>query len=673
MKERSKKVVVLGALLMAIAVAVAIALIVNRTAPVVPTENVPTIWEAARKSPMHAAHIERGKVACSECHTNGFLEKPSETACVKCHEKPAKNAHHGAETAPTTCLTCHAFGAGKQGATCVACHGAVVANANANANANAFPAGSDAGRSAHALAKHVSKVVACAACHDVHGDRAAGARVVLADCTACHASTSVAHGKTVVTAREGVDASTPLLEVAMRFATDARAAKELRDGGVPSDGGHTSHAGAVQVCTTCHAPHSGGAEARGTCVSCHAGKDADAHDAPRVDPRGRNVAGHQACTTCHEPHRATKDATRTCEGCHGDHRAATTNAATTKAGHTACTTCHTPHAPAEAGASCASGACHGGKTALASSRVAAHAKCNSCHDVHQPTKSPALACVRCHGDVQPKHPGFTTKTAGPSACVGCHTAHPATAGAKSAASATSVACSSCHAKAHGDKGFHVGGVTCTQCHSAHDFGAAMLRPHGATPTNAAALPKTPAKPEALAQCARCHAAEKAAVAQRPGHTDCESCHGAAHNPVKKPACATCHAQEVATAPKGHSACASCHDSHSGARGTRAVCTNCHAEKAKAPHGNLGNGCASCHAAHGPKGILVPPPCTTCHTQAKLEGLHSASGHAANCASCHSSHAAPRSDRATCTSSCHVDRRNHQPEAKLCKGCHMFEK
>jgi len=316
--------------------------------------------------------------------------------------------------------------------------------------------------------------------------------------------------------------------------------------------------------------------------------------------------------------------------------------------------------------------------------VSAHAKCSNCHDAHEPTKSPALACVRCHGEVQPKHPAFTTKAAGPSACVGCHAAHPADvkpgrAATSAAAAPTSVACSSCHAKAHGDKGFHVGGVTCTQCHAAHDFGSTMLRAHGAAlpgakPTAVNAAPsKTATKPEALALCARCHAEQKTAVAARPGHADCESCHGAAHNPVKKPACGACHAQELATAPKGHAACASCHDSHSGARGTRATCTNCHAEKAKAPHGGLSNGCASCHAAHGPKGVMTPPACVTCHTPAKLEGLHGSSAHAANCASCHSSHAAPRSDRATCTSACHVDRRNHQPEAKLCKGCHMFRK
>jgi hypothetical protein len=35
------------------------------------------------------------------------------------------------------------------------------------------------------------------------------------------------------------------------------------------------------------------------------------------------------------------------------------------------------------------------------------------------------------------------------------------------------------------------------------------------------------------------------------------------------------------------------------------------------------------------------------------------------------HFPPRADRATCTGSCHADRRNHQPDAKICTGCHVF--
>jgi hypothetical protein len=31
------------------------------------------------------------------------------------------------------------------------------------------------------------------------------------------------------------------------------------------------------------------------------------------------------------------------------------------------------------------------------------------------------------------------------------------------------------------------------------------------------------------------------------------------------------------------------------------------------------------------------------------------------------------DRATCTGTCHTDRRTHQPQAQVCTGCHAFAK
>lgn len=647
MKSR-KRLIALVALIAAIALAVTFAAIRMRTAPVTPTQLVPPTWEQARTSPMHAAHVERGKIACNECHTTGFggQQKPNEAACTKCHEAAAKKAHHGSDASPTKCVTCHAFGAGKQGATCVECHGAKGKDAGS---------AEGAGRAAHELARHVSKEAACLACHDVHGDAAKGARVVLADCTACHTSIAVTHGKESAGGHAGADpadAGESFDAAVARFAADSRAAAGLRDGG------GAAHGGSAQVCTTCHAPHSPALAARETCATCHAGTNAS--NAPRIAPRGKHVAGHEACVTCHEPHRARKADVRGCEGCHADHASALATE-----GHTACTGCHAPHAPAEARASCASSTCHGAKVTLASARVSSHQKCESCHDPHRPTESPALACARCHADVKPKHPGFKSKMVVATACVGCHAPHPTAAAAAKAT--TSSPCSSCHTKAHGDGSLHAGGVTCTKCHAPHEFGSAMLASHGGGV-------KGKAKPETLALCAQCHAERTRSVAARPGHADCTGCHGATHTPTKKPACTQCHAQEAASAPRGHAACTQCHDAHSGDLGKHAVCTSCHAEKTKALHGALpGASCASCHAAHGPKGIVTPPPCATCHTPAKLEGLHGIGAHAANCASCHSSHTPPRSDRATCTTTCHTDRKTHQPAAQLCKGCHMFRK
>ena len=672
MSRRAKLLALLALLAVALAAAIGFRVVAKRTPPVSPTQTVPSTWQTARKTTMHETHLA-GKVACATCHTQGFETKPAEATCAQagCHEKAAAQAHRGDPKAPTTCTTCHAFAKGQADATCASCHGSATSTGDG---------GTDAARAAHALARHVSKDVACAACHDVHGDPAAKARVTLADCTACHTTTAVAHGRVREPARpdaehagDARDAGESSDAAVARFAADSRAAAGLRDAG----------GGAVaQVCTACHAPHVAAVAARDTCATCHVGgavtrataSDAAARSgesflvgfAPRIEPRGPHVAGHAACIPCHEPHRAEKADARRCEDCHADHRSAITPAA-----HTACTGCHTPHAPTEARGSCASAGCHAGKAVLAAPKVAAHAACASCHDPHKPAASPALACVKCHGEVQPKHPGSVSKISGASTCIGCHAPHGGAAAKAAQPVAIATTCSSCHTKAHGDRSLHAGGVACTTCHKPHDFAAALL--HDAAGRSAHGIPAPAAKTEAAALCATCHAAKTAAVSARPGHAECGSCHGAAHTPVKKPACATCHAAETASAHRGHSACTQCHDAHSGSLGTHAACASCHADKPKEQHGALPGGCATCHTPHGPKGVTTPPACTTCHAKPTLNGLHSVAAHNTRCASCHATHAPVRSDRATCTGTCHEDRRNHQPEAKVCKGCHMFRK
>src|SRR5690606_13845489 len=250
--------------------------------------------------------------------------------------------------------------------------------------------------------------------------------------------------------------------------------------------------------------------------------------------------------------------------------------------------------------------------------------------------------TKCHSAISPAHPAAKNG----SACTGCHAPHPKKPGVATAT------CASCHTKAKTDHGFHSAKTACTACHAPHQFALARAATTGAA---------------GGAFCARCHAPQGSAVAARPGHAECRACHGEPHAPNKKPSCQPCHAQQVATAPKGHQACASCHDSHSGSLGAHAACASCHSDKPQALHGN--QDCTTRPRPHGPKGVAQPPACTSCHT--KMPGAHAAPAHAARCASCHSSHAPPRADRATCTGSCHVDRRNHQPEAKICTGCHVF--
>ena len=499
-------------------------------------------------------------------------------------------------------------------------------------------------------------------------------RVVLSDCTTCHAGITASHGNFSAVDSRGVHASPPPPpDPSGGWADDAGALLALREAGAPASaflghdaGAHAaltpSHALPGQVCSTCHAPHAAKEAARATCVGCHAQSNKDprilatltgdratlARIAPAIEPRGKNAAGHPECITCHEPHRAKRADVRACEGCHADRREVASNK-----GHATCTGCHAPHAPGEARASC--NTCHAGKAALASTlgvtprtptRVTAHAACESCHDPHKPNVSPAAACQGCHTNVKPTHPPGKTGT-----CTGCHTPHP-TAPPTAAKTASVVACSSCHTKASNDHGFHSSAVTCKQCHAPHRFALAQTR---SSPAAGAAF------------CSSCHAPKAALTSKLAGHADCRGCHAEPHTPVKKPGCAKCHAQETATAPKGHADCQSCHEPHSGSLGEHKVCTSCHATKEKALHAQLG--CQTCHRPHGPNGKPTPPTCASCHT--KLPGLHSVGPHAASCQSCHSSHGPPRSDRATCTTTCHTDRRNHQPQAPVCKGCHLF--
>lgn len=655
---RGRRALALLVLAAAAAALLAVFAIQERTPPRSPTEQVPVIWQTAREAPMHVFHVGEKKIACVECHASPDAA-PTEEACAKCHAAETQTAHRGAGDFTTTCLSCHAFGAGGPPKTCNACHASATRVA-----------------AAPALEHHAGAELPCGACHSVHGSE----RAVLSDCTTCHRETSAVHGGFEARAREqGLDAS-------MDLSLDAAVLAFLREAGAPAphdaatarsrgpfDGGRVASdpraALPGQVCGACHAPHSGKEAARGTCEGCHV----DAHRAdrasagaaprapsavlasraPAVAPRGPRVAGHEACVTCHEPHRARRVDVRACEGCHADRRAAGQ-----VAGHAACSGCHAPHAPAEAKASC-SATCHANVVTLAAPRVAAHASCTSCHDPHRPDASAGQACVRCHESTKPSHPA-TASAKGAQACTGCHAPHGGRAASPGAAAAahgprapahgaTAAACTSCHTNAKDDRALHAKGTACTSCHAPHAF---RLAGAGAS------------------LCAGCHAKEAKATTARPGHASCAGCHGAAHAPNAKPACKSCHVEEARTAPAGHASCTSCHEAHSGSLGGRASCTSCHANKATALHANVAQGCATCHRPHGPKGVARPAPCASCHTKPSLQGLHSVAAHA-SCDTCHSAHAPPRSDRASCTGSCHVDKRNHQPEAKVCKGCHLF--
>lgn len=651
---------------LALAVAIVLAIVGRyvfwpmRTVPPAPTEFVPPRWETARVAPMHVKHVGDKQIACTRCHEDGFGNAPSLATCgaSDCHAKQAATAHRGNDTTTTTCLACHVFRGETKAAACIDCHAA--------------PNTTMPAASVHT--HHATEGATCTTCHAVHGEK--GARTVAADCTSCHANVRAVHG---------------------RFDLSA-------DGGADSDLG-THRVDGAALCTSCHGPHRGKDDARAACIGCHVGSGtgtafaaSDASTAthgsraiaavvaPQIQPRGRGVAGHESCLTCHASHDATKADVKPCLGCHRDHE----GALSTKS-HATCTQCHAPHAPAEASSSCAG--CHRDRHVLAETTAPSHATCTSCHDAHRAPAPPEAICAKCHGassragtvghTIEPKH----ASSAKGDACVGCHTPHP-----KAANAPLANACATCHTKAKDDRAFHAPAhaasgsrVVCTQCHAPHDFALASVR----------------TGPQSLAVsgvfCAGCHRPQADKVAARSGHAACAKCHGEAHAPKRDLTCATCHRDESATAPKGHQACTGCHDAHSGARpsaspalsgpsgpsgggapnsrsgqptATAAECTSCHTNKRGALHASLPQGCNDCHRAHGPSGVAQPPACTTCHAQ-KLPGLHAVGAHATNCKSCHAAHDAPRSDRATCTTGCHADRRSHQPEAAVCKGCHLF--
>lgn len=373
-------------------------------------------------------------------------------------------------------------------------------------------------------------------------------------------------------------------------------------------------------CETCHHLEQTPPVVLADCIGCH----------DQRATKHAEHAGSKGCTDCHGVHEPASVAKAACASCHRE------GAQPHPPAHDACIGCHEPHDFVATDSACLG--CHGPKTTLVDREVPAHRDCVNCHNPHAPGKA-AAACVGCHQNVKVSH-----GTAG--ACTTCHAPH----GDDPVVLAAT--CTSCHKKvASSDTSAHAGGIACLTCHKPHGFGGL----------------------EAKTMCRECHGAETMLVASNPGHADCTSCHGASavHKIAAPVACGSCHEPEQRSAPAGHQRCEGCHEPHAGK--ATPVCATCHADKSKEPHGTIQGGCATCHRPHGPGGVAVPPACTTCHALSTLAALHAAPGHA-ECASCHASpHQPPREDRAGCTGTCHVDKRDHQSGAPICTGCHVFRR
>lgn len=313
------------------------------------------------------------------------------------------------------------------------------------------------------------------------------------------------------------------------------------------------------------------------------------------------------CSDCHGGHKLASEAAA-CMDCHGKKEPIIPASATFGGGHETCVSCHEPHSfSASTAARCNS--CHQGVRVLAQNAVKEHRDCNSCHQPHSVRAASGSVCKSCHEDVASTHPAQKQGD-----CVGCHEPHPRRV------TQVALRCSQCHEEAGSDRAFHAGKTECTGCHEPHRFDLSMIQDR--------------------ALCRRCHVPQVRLTSRNLGHSSCMGCHqGTAHEPGGLAACGSCHERQVTKSPKGHRECLTCHEPHAGK-------------------------------------VLPQTSCTGCHEVAQLPGLHRlpnvpiGEGHT-DCTTCHGIHdERVRDDRATCVS-CHEDMINHQPDAKVCSGCHTF--
>jgi hypothetical protein len=453
--------------------------------------------------------------------------------------------------------------------------------------------------------------VECRECHDF--ERSGFKNPGVAVCQKCHArEKSVAHHGSPSTSTDCLTCHAFALGRTEPKCIDCHAKAE---GNIP---GVVQHA--TVDCATCHHLRDAPSIVPAACSDCHE---------ERASAHARH-AGSNNCLDCHHAHEPASAAKVVCASCHAQ------AAQPHPPAHDACLNCHEPHGFAASDSTCIG--CHGPKTTLVDREVPAHRVCTNCHAPHAPGHASG-ACLRCHQEVQPRHGNAQ-------ACVTCHLPH------GDDPVAVAATCTSCHAKvAPSDRDAHAGGVACEGCHKPHAFAGLDQK----------------------TLCRNCHERQTALVASNPGHGDCRSCHGVSvvHTVAPPAPCSTCHAAERKTAPAGHQRCVGCHEPHAGK--PTPACATCHANMTGKLHASIQGGCETCHRPHGPSGVATPPACTTCHAPATLPALHLAPGHAA-CASCHASpHEPPAVDRAACTGSCHADRRNHQPSAGVCTGCHVFRR
>ncbi len=471
---------------------------------------VPARWRIARLAAGHMIHV--GKLACADCHRDGFAPPPLDT-CTRCHAVTSWLHRDDITAHVPACIDCHPFGTpGVAPWACLRCHDrdqGRVARVGAHADQPC-----DECHQPHHWPGTLHR--ACTECHVDKQTHHAGLRGCR-DCHAVHEATrvtlAIAGGQSERTGPGAVcvrcHATQPAaLHVDARANTTghpscatchqphgprgiaARACAEChRDQPMLAP---TKHA-----CASCHDPHVGGAVK--ACTTCH--QQVVSH--PKPTPQG-------ACIGCHPPHDRTIAIAEPCTRCH----AKATHATAT------CLDCHAPHGgrPARTAALCAR--CH---TAQVSTTAGTgHARCELCHpgDLHRPQPRPP-GCESCH----PKE--VASAPVGHATCTQCHQPH---------APKPTASCATCHAReaaaGHGPL------VACERCHRAHG-------PGGVAPPPA---------------CTTCHAQPTlAGLHHAPKHADCAACHRAheVRPSDDRATCTACHRDRVNHEPTAIR-CATCH-------------------------------------------------------------------------------------------------------------------